>query len=86
VLVYPGRPLGYEGIAPSIRLKALRDGIEDYDYLALAERLGRGAEAARIVRPLAESWFKWETNPAAYDQARAQLAKLILAAGRQVKQ
>lgn len=77
-LVYPGRPLGYEGIAPSLRLKALRDGIEDYEYLALLEKKGLAAEADQIVRPLAESWFKWDADPAAYDQARARLAALIM--------
>ena len=31
-IVYPGRAVGYDGIAPSLRLKALRDSIEDYQY------------------------------------------------------
>jgi hypothetical protein len=77
-LVYPGREVGYEGIAPSIRLKALRDGIEDYEYMAILERQGKAAEARKIVEPLASSWFKWNSNPAAYDQARARLAELIM--------
>ena len=37
--------IGYEGIAPSIRLKALRDSIEDYEYLTILERLDREAAA-----------------------------------------
>lgn len=77
-LVYPGRAAGFEGIAPSLRLKALRDGIEDYDYLAILEQRGLAAEAEKIVLPLAESWFKWQADPAAYDQARAKLADLIV--------
>jgi len=46
-LVYPGRAVGCDGVVPTIRLKALRDAIEDYDYLALLERQGgaRGHEA-----------------------------------------
>jgi hypothetical protein len=44
-LVYPGRAAGYDGIVPTIRLKALRDAIEDYDYLAILEHLGKAAEA-----------------------------------------
>jgi hypothetical protein len=79
-LVYPGRAVGYEGIAPSLRLKALRDSIEDYDYLALLDRLGRRAEAEKIVQPLAASWFQWNPDPAAYEAARAKLAELIVAA------
>jgi hypothetical protein len=79
-LVYPARAVGFDGIAPSIRLKALRDAIEDYEYLAIAERLGRGDEARRIVRSLAPSFFEWDGDPSAYEKARASLAKLIAGA------
>ncbi|MCX5673279.1 MAG: DUF4091 domain-containing protein [Planctomycetota bacterium] len=81
-LVYPGRPCGYDGVAESLRLKALRDGIEDYEYLAMLRRT-RGSTALQdIVQPLATSWFAWEKNPAAYDTARAALAERILATKR----
>lgn len=77
-LVYPGRAVGYDGIASSLRLKALRDAIEDYEYLAICERRGLAAEAEKIILPLAGSWFQWEKDPAAYEAARAKLAELIL--------
>ncbi len=77
-LVYPGRAVGYDGIAPSLRLKALRDGIEDYEYLAILERAGRADEAQKLILPLATSWFQWQKDPAAYETARAALAKMIL--------
>lgn len=79
-LLYPGRDVGYEGVAPSLRLKALRDSIEDYEYLAILERLGQANEAEKIVLPLAESFFRWNSDPRAYDEARAKLAALIVAA------
>jgi hypothetical protein len=79
-LVYPGRPAGYDGIAPSLRLKALRDGIEDYEYMAILDRLGLTEQAEKVVLPLAESWFKWEKTPAAWQAARAKLAELIVGA------
>jgi len=78
-LAYPARPAGYDGIAASLRMKALRDAIEDYEYLAILDRAKLTAEADAIVRPLAESWFKWNPDPAAYQDARAKLAALILA-------
>ncbi len=81
-LVYPGRAAGYDGIAPSLRLKALRDSIEDYEYLAILERAGLRAEAEKIVLPLAESWFKWEKDAAAYNKVREKLAAMILKAKR----
>jgi hypothetical protein len=82
-LVYPGRAVGYEGIAPSLRLKALRDSIEDYEYLSILQRLGLADDALKVVKPLAKSWFDWEKDPSAYERARARLAAMIVATGRQ---
>ncbi|MBN1846242.1 MAG: DUF4091 domain-containing protein [Sedimentisphaerales bacterium] len=81
-LVYPARAVGYEGIVPTIRLKALRDAVEDYEYLAILDRGGKAAAAQRIVTRLTDSWFEWEKDPAAYETARAELAALIVAAGQ----
>jgi len=61
-------------------LKALRDGIEDYEYLAILERAGLRAAAEKIVRPLTETFFKWEKDAAAYAVARARLAAMIMEA------
>lgn len=77
-LVYPARAVGYDGVVPTIRLKALRDAIEDYEYLSILQRKGKGAEAREIVRPLTESFFQWEKDPAAYETARAKLAGMIV--------
>jgi hypothetical protein len=82
MLVYPARAVGYDGIVPSIRLCALRDAVEDYEYLAILERLGRAEEAQKVVLPLAQSWFRWEKDPAAYARTRARLAEMIIAAQR----
>ena len=48
----------------------------------MLQRLGRTAEAEKIVLPLAESFFRWDPKPRAYDEARARLAALIVAAQR----
>jgi hypothetical protein len=79
-IVYPARAVGYDGIASSLRLKALRDAIEDYEYLAILEQLGQREAAEKLVLPLAESWFQWEKDPAAYENARTKLAEMIMAA------
>lgn len=81
-LVYPARATGVDGIVPTIRLKALRDAIEDYEYLAIAGRLGKTDEARRIVRSLTPSFFEWDKDPAAYEKARTRLAELIVNAAR----
>ena len=77
-LVYPARAVGYDGIVPTIRLKALRDSIEDYEYLAILDRLGKTPEAEKLVASVARSFFDWDKNPAAYETARAKLAELIV--------
>jgi len=81
-LTYPARAVGYDGIVPSIRLKALRDSVEDYEYMAILERLGLADKAQQVVEPLAGSWFKWEPDPARYGAARAELAKMVVQARR----
>ena len=81
-LVYPARAVGYDGIVPSLRLKALRDSIEDYEYLAILERNGLAEKAQKLIMPLAGSWFDWETDPAVYEKARAKLAEMIIAASK----
>ena len=45
-LFFPGVPSGINGPISSMRVKNLRDGMEDYEYLALLERLA-GREAAK---------------------------------------
>lgn len=76
-LVYPAGPAGYEGIVPSLRLKALRDGIQDYEYLAMLERAGQRADAEAIVRELTTSFFAWNPDPSVYDQARQRTAEIL---------
>ena len=83
-LVYPARAVGYDGVVPTIRLKALRDSIQDYEYLAVLQRLGKAAEAQAIVRSLTETFFQWNKDPAAYEQARTKLAALTTEAENHV--
>ena len=55
MLVYPGPDAGLVGAAPSMRLKWLRDGVDDYDYVQLLRRtrprrLGRTGRQTRRSR------------------------------------
>lgn len=51
-LVYPGRPLGYDGPVSSIRLEQAREGVEDFEYLYLLR--GQIEQAGQAGRPAAE--------------------------------
>jgi hypothetical protein len=92
-LVYPGLPGGdpasgapaIGGVHPipieSMRLKRIRDGREDYEYLRLAEERGLGAEARAIVShllgPADAATFSTTFTQAELDQARCKLAQLL---------
>jgi hypothetical protein len=69
-------------VVPTIRLKALRDAIEDCDYLVLLEHQGKAPEADAIVAPLVGSFFSWDKDALAYEKARARLADLIVSGSK----
>jgi len=45
-LVYPGAPIGHNGIVSSVRLEQAREGVEDYEYLYLLRSLIAQAKSA----------------------------------------
>ncbi len=63
-LFYPGTParVGPSGHQPvlTLRLKHIRDGLEDYEYLRLLAELGDGAFARKAARRLARTG--WDIN------------------------
>jgi len=82
VLFYPGDKVGAPNAAiPSLRLKAIRDGVEDYGYLTLLAQLGDPALAASLTQTLAPAWDSWNHDPAALAAARAQAAIRIVELG-----
>jgi hypothetical protein len=80
-LLYPGLPARWGGKRPfpveSIRLKVIRDGLEDLEMLRLAERAGLRAEAARIAERVAPSLRGFSRDPEAWLAARRELAELL---------
>lgn len=77
ILLYPGADVGIDGPAPSIRLKLIREAMEDFDYMALAaKRAGKDA-VDPIVDSVAISFTDWDRDPQAYFAARQELATLI---------
>jgi hypothetical protein len=78
-LLYPGVDVGVQGFITSIRLKQIREGLEDYEYFTiLAQRRGR-AVAEDIVKKVARNWHDWDTDARHLLRARAEIARLILA-------
>jgi hypothetical protein len=81
-LFYPGTTakIGGKTEVPveSLRLKMIRDGMEDYELLNLAKTLGAGDQALAIASGLFPKTYQATATPAAIDNARAELAALIL--------
>jgi hypothetical protein len=76
-LFYPGTAAGFAGPVASMRLKQIREGLEDYEYLRLlADGSGRPlADAYAALQ--AWGWTNWDTDPAHLYTARMQIAELI---------
>ena len=81
-LFYPGTAakIGGKTEIPveSLRLKEIRDGMEDFELLNLARSVGAGDQAKAIAAGLFARTYLSTTTPAALETARAALAQLIL--------
>ena len=77
MLVYPGQQVGVQGVVASMRLKWLRDGVDDYDYVQILKKLGKEDVAMRISRSVGPDWTNWTRDHAALEAARQQLGEAI---------
>ncbi|MGQ0503758.1 MAG: DUF4091 domain-containing protein [Myxococcaceae bacterium] len=76
---YPGTPdrVGAQVPVESLRLKTLRDGLEDFEYLRLAEACGERALAQRSGAALAQSGYRINPDPQVWQEVRARLTRRI---------
>jgi len=79
VLVYPGGPAGLKGVAPSMRIKYLRDGVEDYEYLQLLKNCGHAAFAFAEAGKVGPDWTHWTRNERLLESVREELGNRIAA-------
>lgn len=75
IFLYPPGPIASSEPAPGIRLKAIRDGIQDYEYAESLKNLGHGSFVRAVLTPIAASWTDWTRDPRAIEAARRQLAR-----------
>jgi hypothetical protein len=62
-LLYNGSKVGVDGPCSSLRLEAVRDGIDDYTYLSMLEQSGMAREdVLKIVRRLTASLTEYTEN------------------------
>jgi hypothetical protein len=93
VLLYPGQYVGVRGVIPSMRMKQIRRGMQDYEYYWLLAQKGAKAQAddfCKQVMPVALSDAtggkvgddlygpgKWQRDPRKWAGARKQMAQLL---------
>lgn len=93
MLVYPGGKFGLDSFVPSVRLKAIRDGIEDYETLyclqkAFVENAKKididSLSVNEVLQPLYSRLFNktmiLEKVGEYFDRARETVANMLLAA------
>lgn len=80
-LFYPGMPARIGGThdipLDSIRLKRIRDGREDYEYLLALEAAGLRTEAMTVARGLFPTMYETNVSQAEFDAARQSLIDLF---------
>ena len=87
MLIYRGGPVGLDEPVPSIRLKALRRGLQDYEYFWLLDNAGQGNAARRIVASVvhAEPFGQtsignveiWKNDPEIWIEARIEVGRML---------
>lgn len=77
MLVYPARQPYSATVAPSMRLKWLRDGADDYDFIALLKSRGCTALADRLTAPVATSWRDWTKDIEVLERQRRLIGEAV---------
>lgn len=80
-LFYPGRPnrIGGQSDIPieSIRLKLIREGMEDYEYLALLAKLNGRQSADRYADRIVKEPYLWESRPEVFLKVRQEMGESL---------
>ena len=78
MLFYPGTEAGIDGPIASVRLKNLRDGMEDYEYFVLLENRGGGDIVREILMKAVPTWGSWDQDTNHLLERRRVIAREIL--------
>ena len=81
MLFYPGTDAGIDGPIASVRLKNLRDGMEDYEYFVLLKNRGGEDIVKEIVKDAVPTWGSWDQDTQRLLERRRKIALEILQRG-----
>jgi hypothetical protein len=77
-LFYPGLPCGIDGPVISMRMKNLRNGMEDYEYSMILERITDKKNVKKIADTISPDWWNFSKVPNEFLTARERIAQEIL--------
>ncbi len=77
-LFYPGTLCGINGPVTSMRLKVIRDSMEDYEYFEILKNLTDRETVNEIINEITTKYWIYSENPEDYYKAREKLANAIL--------
>ena len=77
VLVYSGHYLGIEEPIGSLRLECIRDGIEDFEYLTMFEKLYGSDALELVIKQVTTSLGQYTTDEEVFTRVRCILGQLI---------
>jgi len=76
-IFYPGKEAGIDGPVTSIRLKNLREGLEDYEYFAILDKNGQEEFVIETINEICPEWWDIKMDPDALLKVRERLARRI---------
>ena len=77
IFLYPPGPIASSEPAPGIRLKAIRDGIQDYEYAQMLKNQGQASYVEFVLKPIAASWTKWSRDPGDLEGVRQKFGQQL---------
>ncbi|NLN04421.1 MAG: DUF4091 domain-containing protein [Clostridiaceae bacterium] len=77
VLIYDGAHVGIRGPIGSLRLEAVRDGIEDFEYLTMAEKELGKKKTNKIIKKVSKSILDYTKDDETFVKARIELGNKL---------
>jgi hypothetical protein len=81
LLLYPSQKDPSDGPVGSLRLEVLRDSLEDFDYLTLADRLLGPNVTRSYIAKVARSSTDYQRDPVQFEKVRRELGAALEKAG-----
>ena len=76
-LAFPGKDVGIKGVVPSMRMKWIRKGFDDYEYVEMLKKTGQKDLALKLSQSVSKDWREWSRDPAQYEKVRREIGQIL---------